>query len=115
MEDLLELYAAPYDWRQPVVCFDERPYQMVEETRLTLPARPGKPARYDFEYKRQGTCHLFVFFQPLRGWRKVKVTERRTKADFAHCMRELIDDYFPQADKIRLVLDNLNIHTPAAL
>jgi len=115
MEDLLELYAEPYDWRHPVVCFDERPYQMVEETRTPLPAQPGRTARYDFEYKRQGTCNLFVFFQPLKGWRKVKVTEQRTKADFAHCMRELVDDYFPQADKIRLVLDNLNIHTPVAL
>jgi hypothetical protein len=115
MEDLLELYAEPYDWRHPVVCFDERPYQLVEETRLPLPAKPGRPARYDFEYKRQGTCNLFVFFQPLKGWRKVKVTDRRTKADFAHCMQELVDDYFPQADKIRLVLDNLNIHTPVAL
>jgi hypothetical protein len=115
MEAILELYAEPYDARHPVVCFDERPYQMVEETRMPLPARPGKPERYDFEYKRQGTCNLFVFFQPLKGWRKVKVTERRTKVDFAHCMRELVDDYFPQADRIRLVLDNLNIHTPVAL
>ncbi len=115
MEDLLELYAEPYDWRHPVVCFDERPYQMVEETRIPLPAKPGKPERYDFEYKRQGTCNLFVFFQPLKGWRKVKVTEQRTKVDFAHCMRDLVDNYFPQAEKIRLVLDNLNIHTPVAL
>jgi len=115
MEDLLELYAEPYDEQHPVVCFDERPYQMVEETRIPLPARPSRPARYDFEYKRRGTCNLFIFFQPLRGWRKVKITERCTKADFAHCMRELVDDYFPLADKIRLVLDNLNIHTPVAL
>lgn len=115
MEDLLELYAEPYDSKHPVVCFDERPYQMVEETRMPLPARPGKPERYDFEYKRGGTCNLFVFFQPLKGWRKVKVTEQRTKADFAQCMRELVDDHFPLAEKIRLVADNLNIHTPAAL
>lgn len=115
MEDILELYAERYDDRHPVVCFDERPYQMVEETRIPLPAKPGRPERYDFEYKRRGTCNLFIFFQPLRGWRKVKVTERRTKVDFANCMRELVDDYFPQANKIRLVLDNLNIHTPVAL
>src|SRR3974377_2420559 len=115
MEDLLELYAAPYDARYPVVCFDERPYQMVEETRMPLPVKPGRAARYDFEYKRQGTCNLFVFFQPLKGWRKVKITEQRTKADFAYCMRELVDEYFPLAEKIRLVLDNLNIHTPVAL
>jgi hypothetical protein len=115
MEDLLELYSEPYDASHPVVCFDERPYQMVEETRTPLPAKPGRPARYDFEYKRRGTCNLFVFFQPLRGWRKVKVTERRTKTDFAQCMRELVDDHFPLAEKIRLVADNLNIHTPAAL
>jgi hypothetical protein len=115
MEDLLELYAEPYDERHPVVCFDERPYQMVEETRIPLPAKPGNPERYDFEYKRRGTCNLFVCFQPLRGWRRVKVTQRRTKVDFAHCMQELVDQHFPQAEKIRLVLDNLNIHTPVAL
>jgi hypothetical protein len=78
--------------------------------------KPGHlPARYDFEYKRGGTCNLFVFFQPLKGWRKIKVTERRTKMDFAHCMRELVDDHFPLAEMIRFVADNLNIHTPAAL
>ena len=115
MEDLLELYAEPLDARYPVVCFDERPYQMVEETRIPLPIRPGKPERYDFEYKRRGTCNLFVFFQPLRGWRRVKVTKRRTQVDFAYCMRELVDKHFPEAEKVRLVLDNLNIHTPVAL
>jgi hypothetical protein len=87
---------------------------MVEETRTPLPAKPGRPARYDFEYKRGGTCNLFVFLQPLKGWRKIKVIERRTKMDFAHCMRELADDHFPLAEKIRLVADNLNIHTRAA-
>lgn len=115
MEDILEIYAEPYDVRYPVVCFDERPYQMVEETRLPLPVRPGRPERYDFEYKRRGTCNLFIFFQPLKSWRKVKVTERRTKVDFAHGMQELVAKYFPEAERIRLVLDNLNIHTPVAL
>jgi len=115
MEDILELYDEPYDVKHPVVCFDERPYQMVEESRSPLPIRAGKPQRYDFEYRRKGTCNLFVFFQPLRGWRKVKVTERRTKVDFAYCMQELVDKYFPESEKIRLVLDNLNIHTPVAL
>lgn len=97
------MYTEPYHERYPVVCFDERPYQMAEETRIPLPAKPGRPARYDFDYKPRGTCNLFVFFQPLKGWRKVEVTERRTKADFAHCMRKLVDEYFPLADKMRLV------------
>ena len=99
MEDILELYAEPYDSRCPVVCFDERPYPMVEETRLPLPVRAGKPERFDYEYKRNGTCNLFIFFQPLAGWRHVKVTQRRTKQEFAYCMKELVDEYFPQAEK----------------
>jgi hypothetical protein len=115
MEDVLDLYAEPYDPRYPQVCFDEVPYQLVGETRTPLPMQPGKPQRYDYEYKRKGTCNLFVFFQPLAGWRHVKVTERRTKRDFAQCMKEMVDIHFPDAHKIRVVLDNLNTHTPAAL
>lgn len=115
MEDVLDLYAEPYNPRYPQVCFDEVPYQLVGETRTPLPMQPGKPQRYDYEYKRKGTCNLFVFFQPLAGWRHVKVTERRTKRDFAQCMKEMVDVHFPDADKIRVVLDNLNTHTPAAL
>jgi len=97
-----------------VICFDEVPYQMVSETRLPLPMQSGIPQRYDFEYKREGTCNLFMFLQPLVGWRHVKVTDRRTKQDFAFCMHDLAEIHFPEAEKIRVVLDNLNTHTPAA-
>lgn len=115
MEDLLELYAEPYDAHYPVVCFDESPYQLVSEARQPLPPVPGQPARYDYEYRREGTCNLFMFFQPRAGWRHVEVTERRTAQDFAHCMKAMVDAYFPQAELISVVLDNLNTHTPAAL
>lgn len=112
---MLELYSDPYDPQEPVVCFDERPVQLVSETRVPLPPEPGKPERYDYEYKREGTCNLFAFFQPLRGWRQIKVTEHRTSEDFALCMQYLVDVLFPEAARIHLVLDNLNTHTPAAL
>lgn len=115
MEDILDLYAEAYDPHWPIVCFDEHPYQLVAETRTPLPAQAGKPERYDYEYRRNGTCNLFVFFQPLVGWRHVKVTQRRTKQDFAHCMKDLVEVHFSDADKIRIVQDNLNTHTPVAL
>jgi hypothetical protein len=115
MEDLLDLYAEDFDPLRPVVCFDELPYQLVAETCLPLPLRPGKPVRYDYEYRRNGTCNLFMFFQPLAGWRHMEVTEQRTKRDFAYRMKDLVDAHFPQAEVIRVVLDNLNTHSPAAL
>ncbi len=115
MEDLLDLYAEDFDPLRPVVCFDELPYQLVAETCLPLPLQPGKPVRYDYEYRRKGTCNLFMFFQPLAGWRHVEVTEQRTKRDFAYRMKELVDVHFPGAEVIRVVLDNLNTHSPAAL
>ena len=115
MEDVFDLYAEPEDPRCPQVCFDESPVQLTSETRHPLPARPGHPARYDTEYKREGTANLFLFVQPLRGWRHVNVTKQRTKPDFARQMRLLVDQYFPTAERIRLVVDNLNTHTPAAL
>jgi hypothetical protein len=115
MEDILDLYAFPYDSRYPLVCFDECSYQLVGEVRGPLPAHPGNPQRYDYQYQRNGTCNLFMFFAPKEGWRHVEVTERRTKQDFAHCMQTLVDGSFPEAEKIRVVLDNLNTHTPAAL
>jgi DDE superfamily endonuclease len=115
MEDILELYAEPHDACYPVVCFDESPYQLVSETRQPLPAAPGQPARYDYEYRREGTCNLFMCFQPLGGWRHVEVTERRTAKAFAYCMNALVDEHFPQAELISVVLDNLNTHTLAAL
>jgi len=115
MEDVLDLYAQPYDSRFPVVCFDESPYQLVGEVRHPLASQPGKPQRYDYQYQRNGTCNLFVFFEPRNGWRHVEVTERRTKQDFAQCMQQLVDGYYPEAEVIRVVVDNLNTHTPAAL
>lgn len=115
MEDVLDLYAEPYDAQHPQVCFDESPGQLVSETRSPLPVRPGQPACYDYEYKREGTANLFLFVQPLLGWRQVNVTTRRTKQDFAQQMKLLVDVYFPDANLSRLVVDNLNTHTPAAL
>ena len=115
MEDVLDLYAQAYDPRYPQVCFDERPVQLLGDVLAPLPPRPGQPRRYDHEYVRQGTANLFVMCQPLTGWREVKATQHRKKIDFAICMRELVDLHFPDAERIRVVLDNLNIHTPAAL
>jgi len=115
MEDILDLYAEPYDPQYPLVCFDESPYQLVSEVRQPLPAAPGQPGRYDYEYRREGTCNLFMFFEPLQGWRHVKVTDRRTAQDFAHWMKDLVDIHFPNAAVVSVVLDNLNTHTPAAL
>lgn len=115
MEALLELYATPYDPKRPQICFDEHMVQLIAEKRTPLPAKAGQAERVDYEYKRNGTRNLFLFFQPLTGWRHIKVTRQRTKLDFAHCMRYLVDDLFPEADKVILVLDNLNTHTPASL
>ena len=115
MEDLLDLYNEPYDPKRPVVCFDETPYQLVEEVRQPLPPGPDQPERYDYEYKRNGSVNLFAYFQPLTGWRHIEVTKQRTKADFAKQMKDLVDIYCRDADVIRLVVDNLNIHNPAAL
>jgi transposase len=115
MEDLLDLYNEPYDPKRPVVCFDERPYPLLDDVREPLPAEPGQPLRYDCEYKRNGCVNLFAMIQPDSGWRHVEVTQRRTKKDFAMQMKELVDVHFSHADIIRLVVDNLNIHSPAAL
>ncbi len=115
MEDVLDLYSQPYDSCYPQVCFDERPCQLLSEKRVPLPSQPGQPERYDYEDKRGGTCNLFAFFQPWTGWRHIKVTSQRTAIDFAHCMRDLVDKYFPRAIKVKVVLDNLNTHTPASL
>jgi DDE superfamily endonuclease len=98
-----------------VVGFDESPYQLVSEARHPLPPAPGPPARYDYESRREGTCNVFLFFQPLAGWRHVEVTARRTAQDVAHCMNALVEESFPHAELISVVLDNLNPHTPAAL
>jgi transposase len=115
MEDVLDLYAEPGDPERPVVCFDECPVQLVGETRAPQAAASGRTRRVDYEYRRNGTANLFMLVQPRAGWREVTVTERRTKRDFAEQMRRLVDQHFPHAKRIRVVLDNLNTHGPAAL
>ena len=115
MEDVLKVYTRPYDSRRPQVCVDETSTQLVAETRLPIPAAPGQPERVDYEYERQGTANLFMVFEPLAGQRRVKVTERRTAVDFAHLIRAVVDEQYPQAEKIVLVMDNLNTHKPASL
>jgi transposase len=115
MEDILDLYAEPPDAKRPLVCFDESPTQLIGEVRQPIPAAPGQRQRYDYEYKRNGTTNLFVFFEVHRGWRKIKVTDTRTSVDFAACMRDLTDLHFPKAERIRVVLDNLSTHTAGAL
>lgn len=115
MEDILDVYTRPYDPAQPVVNMDETSKQLVAETRPPLPTQPGQPERIDYEYRRNGVCDLFLFCEPLRGWRNITVTDRRTKADWAQCIKELVDIHYPMAEKITLVMDNLNTHTPAAL
>jgi DDE superfamily endonuclease len=115
MEDILDLYAQSYDPAYPQVCFDERPCILHGEVVEPLPMQPGQPLRYDHEYQRNGQCNLFMALQPLQGWRLTEVTERRTAVDCAHFLRDLVDVHFPEAIRIRLVLDNLNTHTPAAL
>ncbi len=115
MEDVLDLYAEPADPQRPVVCFDESPTQLIGETRAPIPAEPGQPERYDYEYHRNGTANLFVFLDAHRSWRHVKVTAQRTAKDFASCMRDLVDTHYPRAELIRVVLDNLSTHTAGAL
>ena len=115
MEDVLEVYHRPRNPQRPLVCFDEGSKQHTKETRLPLPLRPGSVAKFDFEYERNGTSNLFLFFAPLEAWRHIQVTERRTMVDFAQCMRDLVDIHFPDAEKIVLVLDNLNTHKIASL
>jgi hypothetical protein len=115
MEDLLYLYAESFNAFEPVVCFDERPYQLLSDIVEPLPCEPGQPPRIDYQYSREGMCNLFVFYAPHYGWRHVEVTKSRTKQDFAHQMKDLVDVYFPRASKIRVVLDNLNTQTLAAL
>ena len=115
MEAVLDLHQQIYDEKEPVVGFDETNKQLLAETREPLPMKPGEPQRYDTEYERKGTANLFMFFEPLGNWRHVKVTERRTKIDFAHCMKDLVDDFYPDAKTIHVVLDNLNTHKLSSL
>ena len=115
MEDVLDLYAETPDSNRPVVCFDESPTQLIGEVRQPIAAEPGQVKRYDYEYRRHGTVNLFVLLDAHRPWRKVTVSERRTAVDFAACMRDLVDVDFPQAERIRVVMDNLSTHTPGSL
>jgi hypothetical protein len=115
MEDVLSVYTRPYDPKHPQVCFDELPKQLVADTREPLPAREGQARRIDYEYERRGTANLFLWYEPLAGRRHVEVTKRRTMVDWAHCIKDLVDVHYPDAEKIVLVLDNLNIHSPASL
>lgn len=115
MEDVLEVYKQPFDERYPVICIDEKPYQLTDEKRNPIPMAPLKPERRDSEYVRKGTCSIFVFTEPLAGWRHLSVSERRTKIDWAHQIRELLDVHYPNACKIKLVMDNLNTHNLSSL
>lgn len=115
MEGVLDVYARPLDERFPVICMDEKPYQLLDEVRDPLPAAPGRAARHDNEYVRRGTCAIFVFTQPLAGWRRVEALARRTRVDWAHQVRRLLDVDFPAAEKVVLVMDNLNTHSIGSL
>jgi hypothetical protein len=115
MEDVLDVYKRPYDPRHPNVCLDETSKQLIGETRTPVPVSPSQPARYDYEYKRNGVANLFMIFEPLVGKRHVKVTQRRTKIDWAYCVREMVDQIYPDAEQIVLVMDNLNTHNKSSL
>lgn len=115
MENVLEVYHRPYEANRPVVCMDETSKQLVKETRIPQGAAPGRVERFDYEYERNGTANVFLFCEPLRGWRQVEVTERRTKMDWAWQIQALLDVHYPQAEKVTLVMDNLNTHSLASL
>ena len=115
MEDVLDLYAEPYDSSRPVVCFDETSTQLLADVREPMPVQPGRPRRQDYEYRRAGTRNIFLCCEPLAGWRHLTITERRTMQDFAHQMRWLVDTAYPDAPVVRVVLDNLNTHRMASL
>lgn len=115
MEDVLEVYQRPYDARRPVICMDEQPTQLIKETRVPLPAEPGRPECFDYEYERNGTANNFMFTEPLGDWRKVSVRQRKTKRDWAEEVKALLDDDYGDAETVVLVMDNLNTHTPGSL
>ena len=114
MEDVLEVYKRPYDPKRPIICMDEVSKQLVAEVRQPLPTEPGKPLRFDCEYERRGTCNIFLFCEPLRGWRSVRVTDRRTRVDWAFALRALLDKEYKRVERVVLVMDNLNTHSPSS-
>jgi len=115
MENVLEVYQRPYDPKNPVVCMDETSKQLVRETRAPITAEPGRVTCYDYEYERHGVANVFMFCEPLGGWRRASITDRRTKLDWAQQIKDLVDVHYAQADQVTLVMDNLNTHTPASL
>ncbi len=115
MEEVLDLYQLPYDPQVPLVCMDETSKQLVGEVRVPIPATPGRPVRIDYEYERRGTANLFMFCEPLKGKRRVLVTERRTAVDWAHAVKKVLDEDYPEARVVRLVMDNLNVHCTGSL
>ena len=115
MEDILHVYQRPYDPQVPVICMDEASKQLISEVAIPLPTKPRQVKRVDYEYARQGVCNLFILCEPLRGWRHVNLTQRRTKRDWALCIRELLEVHYPQVSRLCLVLDNLNTHTGSSL
>ena len=115
MEDILNVYQNPYNETRPVVCFDETNRQLIEESRPSLPVQPGEVKKIDYEYRRNGVVNLFMMFEPLAGQRHVAVTDSRKRTDFAHCIKLLVDEYYPKFEKIVLVMDNLNTHSVASL
>lgn len=115
MENVLDIYKLPHDEKKPWICFDESCKQLVKETREPIPSKPGQLERYDYQYERNGVANLFMFFEPLTGWRHVEVTNQRTAIDYAHQMKYLVDERYPQADKIGVIQDQLNTHVKASL
>lgn len=115
MEDILEVYQRPYDALCPLVCMDEMSKPLIDETRVPLPVSVGQPEKYDYEYERKGVNNVFMVFEPLKGKRYVSVTDHRTQIDWAKCVRDIVDNHYPEAAKITLVMDNLNTHKPASL
>jgi len=115
MEDVLDVYKRPYDVKRPVVCMDESNKQLIKETRIPIPASRGQSERYDTEYERNGVCNIFLHFEPLKGKRKIKITDYRKKVDWAYFIKELVDEHYRDAEKIILVMDNLNIHSGTSL
>jgi hypothetical protein len=115
MEDVLDVYHRPYDEKRPMICLDEASKQLIGEVIEPIPAEPGQPERFDYEYTRNGTANLFMVSEPLTGWRHVEVTDRRTAVDFAELVRDLVEEVYPDAEKVVLVMDNLNTHKLASL